>query len=156
MYNYSSTKLELLVLKWLFHYYLLGSKFQVYMDNNPLAYVREGKLGTSQNRCLSELSLFNFTIHYQTGRSDRADDAPSRHSHNEDSSTKSDSDSDEIEVISYSSVCEVVDLYLETTKITDALKKEVLSISCAVQSLIEERMWKKSRVCLMLSQSLIM
>ena len=41
MHNYSSTKLELLVLKWAvtekkFHDYLLGSQFQVYMDNNPL------------------------------------------------------------------------------------------------------------------------
>ena len=30
------------------HDYLLGSKFHVYMDNGPLAYVRESKLGASQ------------------------------------------------------------------------------------------------------------
>ena len=49
VHNYSSAKLELLVLKWVvtekFRDYLLGSQFQVYMDNNPLAYVMEIKLG---------------------------------------------------------------------------------------------------------------
>ena len=52
MHNYSSAKLELLVLKWAvtekFRDYLLGSQFQVYMDNNPLTYVMESKLGASQ------------------------------------------------------------------------------------------------------------
>ena len=52
MHNYSSAKLELLVLKWAvtekFHDYLLGSWFQVYMDNNLLTYVQESKLGASQ------------------------------------------------------------------------------------------------------------
>ena len=51
MHNYSSAKLELLVLKWAvtekFCDYLLGSKFHVYMDNNPLTYIRENKLGAS-------------------------------------------------------------------------------------------------------------
>ena len=68
MYNYNSAKLELLVLKWVvmekFHDYLLGSKFHVYTDNSPLAYVRESKLGASQIQWLSELALFDFTIHY--------------------------------------------------------------------------------------------
>ena len=52
MWNYSSVKLELLVLKLAviekFHEYLLDSKFHVYIDNDPLAYVRESKLGASQ------------------------------------------------------------------------------------------------------------
>ena len=52
MYNYNSAKLELLVLKWavteIFRDYLLGSRFQVYTDNNPLAYVMESKLVASQ------------------------------------------------------------------------------------------------------------
>ena len=42
MHNYISAKLELLALKWAvakkFRDYLLGSKFTVYTDNNPLAY----------------------------------------------------------------------------------------------------------------------
>ena len=47
-----------------FHDYLLGSKFHVYTDNSPLAYVRESKLGASQVWWLSELAVFDFTIHY--------------------------------------------------------------------------------------------
>ena len=44
MRNYSSAKLELLALKWSvcekFRDYLIGSKFTVLTDNNPLTYVR--------------------------------------------------------------------------------------------------------------------
>ena len=44
MQNYSSAKLELLALKWSvyekFRDYLIGSKFTVLADNNPLTYVR--------------------------------------------------------------------------------------------------------------------
>ena len=102
MHNYSSTKLKLLALKWAvtenFCDYLLGLKIHVYTDNNPLAYVRESKLGTSQIQWLSELALFDFTIHYQTGRSPKATNAVSRCPHNDDSKM-SDSDSDEIEVL---------------------------------------------------------
>ena len=51
-HNYSSAKLELLVLKWAitekFQDYLLGSWFEVYTDNNLLTYVQESKLGASQ------------------------------------------------------------------------------------------------------------
>ena len=52
MRNYSSAKLELLALKWAitkkFRDYLLGSKFTVYTDNNPLAHIQTSKLGVSQ------------------------------------------------------------------------------------------------------------
>ena len=52
MHNYSSAKLELLVLKWAvtgkFWDYLLGLWFQVYMDYNLLTYIQESKLGASQ------------------------------------------------------------------------------------------------------------
>ena len=52
MHNYSSAKLELLVLKWAvtekFHDYLLDLQFQVYTDNNLLTYVQESKLGALQ------------------------------------------------------------------------------------------------------------
>ena len=87
MCNYSSPKLELLVLKWVvtekFCDYLLGSKFHAYMDNSPLAYVRESKLGASQIQWLHEVALFDFTIHYQTGRSSKAVNALSWHPHTE-------------------------------------------------------------------------
>ena len=38
----------------------------------------------------------------------------------------------------HSLVCEVVDEYLKTTKVPDDLKKEALSISCAIQLIMEE------------------
>ena len=71
MCNYSSAKLELLVLKWAvtekFRDNLLGPWFQVYTDNNLLAYVMESKFGASQIWWLSELTLYDFVIKYQTG-----------------------------------------------------------------------------------------
>ena len=52
MRDYSSAKIELLALKWSvcekFKDYLLGLKFTVYMDNNPLVYVKTSKLGVAQ------------------------------------------------------------------------------------------------------------
>ena len=139
MHNYSSAKLELLVLKWAgtekFRDYLLGLQFQVYMDNNPLTYVMESKLGASQIWWLSELALFNFVIKYQTGWSNRATDALSHHPFNptcDESFTESEADSDECEVISYSLVCEAVDLCLNSTKIPEDLKQGVQGINCAI------------------------
>ena len=43
-----------------------------------------------------------------------------------------------MEAKSYSSICEVVDEYLNTTKVPNHLKKEPPSISCTVQSIVEE------------------
>ena len=66
-------------------------------------------------------------------------DALSRHPHTkEETKFERASDCNEVEVISYSSVCEVVDEYLNTTKVPDDLKKEALSISCTLQSIVEE------------------
>ena len=52
MHKYSLAKLELLALKWnvteKFRDYLLGLKFTVCTDNNPLAYVHTSELGVSQ------------------------------------------------------------------------------------------------------------
>ena len=49
MINYSSAKLKLLALKWSvckkFKDDLIGSKFTVLMDNNPLTYVCTSRLG---------------------------------------------------------------------------------------------------------------
>ena len=70
MHNYSSAKLELFALKWVvnkkFRDYLLGSKFTVYTDNNPLAYIQTSKLGASQIHWFSELALFDFNIIYRS------------------------------------------------------------------------------------------
>ena len=66
MCNYSSAKLGLLVLMWVvtkkFRDYLLGLKFMVYTDNNPLAYVETSELDVSQIYWLGELTLFNYNI----------------------------------------------------------------------------------------------
>ena len=52
MKNYSSAKLELLALKWAvcekFKDYVIGSKFTILTDNNPLIYVHTSRLGASQ------------------------------------------------------------------------------------------------------------
>ena len=52
MSNYSSMKLELLALKWSisekFREYLLGNKFTVYTDNNPLKLFTESKIRGSR------------------------------------------------------------------------------------------------------------
>ena len=83
MRNYSLAKLELLALKWAMTEqlwdYLLGSKFMVYTDNYPLAYVRGSKLGEAQIRWLSKLALFDFDIKYRTGKSNKSVDALSYH-----------------------------------------------------------------------------
>ena len=79
MKNYSSAKLELLACKWSvfekFRDYLIGSKFIVLMDNNPLTYVCTSRLGESQICWLSDLTLFNFDIKYHVGKCNQAADA---------------------------------------------------------------------------------
>ena len=155
MHNYSSAKLELLALKWVvtekFRDYLLGSWFQVYTDNNPLAYIQESKLGVLQIRWLSELALFDFTIKYQTGHCNRATDTLSCCPFNPSCNFETEStDSDEVEVISYSATCsevetipysvvfEALDQCLNGSKIPKVLKQEAQDISCVVQMIVEE------------------
>ena len=62
MRSYSSANLELLALKWAvcdkFKDYLLGSKFTILMDNNPLCYVKTSKLGASQIKMALQSSSF--------------------------------------------------------------------------------------------------
>ena len=79
--------------------------------------------------------MFDFVIKYQTGRSNRATYALSHHPFNptcDKSFSESKADSDECEVISYSSVCEAVDLCLNSTKIPEDLKQGVQDVSCAI------------------------
>ena len=79
MCEFSSAKIELMALKWSicdkFKDYLLGSKFTVFTDNNPLCYIKSSKLGAAQIRWLSELTLYDFDILYHTGRSNLVADA---------------------------------------------------------------------------------
>ena len=80
--DYSSAKIELMALKWSvcdkFKDYLLGSKFTVFTDNNPLCYIKSSKLGAAQIHWLSELALYDFDIIYRTGKSNLVADALSR------------------------------------------------------------------------------
>ncbi len=61
--NYSSMKLELLALKWAavekFRSYLLGSKFTVLTDNNPLCHLNTAKLGAIEQRWAAQLAIFD-------------------------------------------------------------------------------------------------
>ena len=66
MQNYSSAKLELLMLKWAvtekFRDYLLGSQFIAYTDNNPLAHVKESRLGQLKSDGLVNLCCLILTL----------------------------------------------------------------------------------------------
>ena len=108
------------------------------MDNSSLTYIRESKCSALQIWWLSKLALFDFMIDYHTRRSNKAANALSKHPHNDEPKIESGSDCDEVEVTSYSSVYEMADTYLDTTKVPDYLKKEALSISCMMQPVIEE------------------
>ena len=108
MQNYSLAKLELLALKWVMteklRDYLLDSKFTVYTDNNPLAYVKESTLGVAQIRWLSKLALFDFNIKYRSGKSNQAADALS-HCPMTDEEILSNFESDRYETISNDVMC---------------------------------------------------
>ena len=75
--NYSSFKLEMLALKWAatekFRGYLLGSTFEVLTDNNPLAHFKTSNLGALEQRWAAQLGMFDFTVRYKPGRTNRAD-----------------------------------------------------------------------------------
>ena len=132
MRDYSSAKIELMALKWSvcekFKDYLLGSKFTVFTDNNPLVYVKTSKLGAAQIRWLSELALYDFDIVYRTGRSNLVADALSRRpdvegeNHNQ---TGSDNDDEEWQAISYSTICEELEGVLGGVKVGRALKERI-------------------------------
>ena len=83
MCDYSSAKIELMALKFSicdkFKDYLLGLKFTIFTDNNPLCYIKSSKLGAAQISWLSELALYDFDIVYHTGRSNLVTDGLSHH-----------------------------------------------------------------------------
>lgn len=82
MSNYSAMKLELLALKWAvtekYRDYLLGAKFTILTDNNPLCYLQTAKLGAVEQRWAAQLALFDFKIEYRPGASNGNADALSR------------------------------------------------------------------------------
>ena len=81
--NYPAHKLEFLALKWAitekFHDYLYGASFSVVTDNNPLTYVfTTAKLDATGQRWLAELSNYNCTISYRSGKQNLDADGLSR------------------------------------------------------------------------------
>ncbi|KAL7844546.1 hypothetical protein SRHO_G00230850 [Serrasalmus rhombeus] len=84
MSNYSAMKLELLPLKRAvtekFREYLLGTRFTVYTNHNPLSYLQSAKLGAVEQCWASQLALFNYEINleYRSGTANGNADALSR------------------------------------------------------------------------------
>ena len=81
--NYPAHKLEFLALKWAvtekFHDYLYGAEFEVVTDNNPLTYVfTTAKLDATGQRWLAELSNYNCSISYRSGKQNADADGLSR------------------------------------------------------------------------------
>ena len=71
--NYPAHKLEFLALKWAiidrFHEYLYGGQFDVYMDNNPLAYIlTSAKLDATGQRWVASLANYVLRIFYKTSK----------------------------------------------------------------------------------------
>ena len=104
--------------------YLLVSKFTVYTNNNPLAYVMESKLGVAQIRWLSEPALFHFDIKYRSGKSNQAADALSQHPVT-DNEILSDSESDWYKTILYAVMCNYLSEIIKGEKLPLELKRAV-------------------------------
>ena len=138
MRDYSSAKIELMALKWSvcekFKDYLLGSKFTIFTDNNPLVYVKTSKLGAAQICWLSELTLYDFDIVYRTGCSNLVADALSHRpeaegeNHNQ---TCSDNDEEEWQAISYSTICEELQGIIGGVKVEHSLRERIQVVQSA-------------------------
>nr|KAG5691974.1 hypothetical protein BaRGS_011365 [Batillaria attramentaria] len=74
---YSSMKLEFLARKWAitekFRHYLIGAKFSVVTDNNPLTHFKTAKLGALEQRWAAQLAQFDFDVQYRPGKVNPAD-----------------------------------------------------------------------------------
>lgn len=58
--------------------YLLGNKFTVITDNNPLKYLSTAKLGAYEQKWASQLAEFDFEIKYRPGKQNVNADVLSR------------------------------------------------------------------------------
>ena len=138
MCDYSSAKIELMALKWSvcekFKDYLLGSKFTVFTDNNPLVYVKTSKLGAAQIRWLSELALYDFDIVYRTGCSNLVANALSRRPEAEGENHNqacSNNDEEEWQAISYSAICEELQGIISGVKVEHSLRERIQVVQSA-------------------------
>ena len=77
--NYHSTKLKFLAMKWYikhFETYLLGRRFKVHMDNNPLTYfLTSPNMDTMKQRWINKLARYDFSLKYQKGKNNTVADA---------------------------------------------------------------------------------
>ena len=80
--NYHSTKLEFLAMKWSikhFQTYLLGHRFKVHTDNNPLMYfLTSPNMDAMKQRWINKLVKYDFSLKYQKGKNNTVADALSR------------------------------------------------------------------------------
>ena len=135
--NYSSMKLEMLALKWAvadkFRHYLMGGKFSVTTDNNPLVHFKTAKVGAIEQRWAAELAQFDFDIVYRPGKVNPAD-ALSRHPVNAD---------DDIPENSRSTL---VPSHIACVHETLCEQKEIHTASCATCNLQEQSPQTLSRL----------
>ena len=128
MQNYSSAKPELLALEWAvtekLRDYLLGSKFIIYTDNIPLAYIKKSMLQLAQIQWLSELALFDFDIKYRSGKLNQAADALSHHPRTENESFGN-CENDGYETILYTVVCDDLSKVIRGEKLPLEIKRAV-------------------------------
>ena len=104
--------------------YRLGSKVTIYTDNNPLAYVKESKLGVAEIRLLSELAIFDFDIKYRSGKLNQAADTLSCYPKIEDKNF-SNCESDRYETISYAVICDNLSEVIKEEKLPLEVKRAV-------------------------------
>ena len=81
--HYPTHKLEFLALKWAvvekFHEYLYGLTFDIYTDNNPLAYVlMMAKLDAVSHQWVVSLANYNLQLYYWDGKTNIDADALSK------------------------------------------------------------------------------
>ena len=58
--------------------HLLGSKFTIFTDNNPLTHLDNAKLGAVEQRWVADLAPFDFELKFRRGRDNGNADALSR------------------------------------------------------------------------------
>ena len=134
--HYPAQNLEFLALKYAvcekFHEYLYGSKtFEVYTDNNPLAYVlTSAKLDACGQRWVAKLANYNFTIKYKCRLSSVEADALSRISWPEILADNEDLDID----------LECMDTHVVNAVLTGSKSKSSLieSVSCSSKIILTE------------------
>ena len=121
--------MELLAHKWAvtkkFRDYLLVSWFTAYTDNNPLAYIKENKLGAAHIRWLSKLALFDFDIKYTTGKSNQAANALSCCPKSSVDMSSDGGSEEEYETITYEVISDDLTELIHGIKMPIELKNEI-------------------------------